>query len=270
VLRFCLASIICHQDFLRETLPPKHPIFSTFCFSLLTCEEKNCLGIDLESTLTPTGIPPHVYQLLYLEKLIQVPEKITESIKKMLEEREYYQTANITIGNLEKSLFDLKSEMMSEFRQLLSNNERNKSPETAVQAKNNVYWHLWKKTGRFHRLPEDFVLPKKSQLQVSWNLWFIGNHERRWTRFSDVTTKDIPLRSCQKLFSEWKIVFAFFSKSLESKNILTSQIKDVDGSVRIYNTLFKQGILVNKSKGKRTVRTCQKTIISLAKTIRKK
>lgn len=90
VLLLCLASVVWHSDFLRETTTahPGHP------FAMIPIMGNPDLLRDLKElvTLEPkgqvtsaTGIPPHVEQATVAKKILSVASETLEAVKKLIE-----------------------------------------------------------------------------------------------------------------------------------------------------------------------------------------
>lgn len=130
LLRFGLASVIYHESFLRKTLPSNHPLFVTplFCNSdrfklLLSAVE--CRRATLQDHIQPTGIPPIVIVLEFLEKLTSAVGQLTPNLLKGFEgllEHRAVEAGNLTPsafeGVLRKSIQEYLSPLMEKINRL--------------------------------------------------------------------------------------------------------------------------------------------------------
>jgi hypothetical protein len=97
ILRFCLASVVHHQDYLRRELSAKHPLFSTTLFAGGLAKELQpkveCRLSRAGDRLVPTGIPSHVLimgRMEMLEKqMIGLPQAVTSSLKSYFDGRDH-------------------------------------------------------------------------------------------------------------------------------------------------------------------------------------
>jgi hypothetical protein len=142
---------------------------------------------DAISTTEPafsiTGIPPHVSQLVYLQKIIKMPEFIMENIKTPLESRQMEPDAHLTVSSMEKLLSCFKLEL----EQRRNSNSENEDPSCIQHQRNldsaSIFWTF--SAGAYRRVPQNFQFPRGNQAKfnITWRLWLLGNPEKRWYRF---------------------------------------------------------------------------------------
>jgi hypothetical protein len=291
ILKFCLASLVYHEKFLYDHLPPSHPVFQTHLFTEMSSAERAamdpfCDGLNLSElraeTETPydrnviraTGIPPHVAQLVYLHRLESTPEKIIAAVKALLHEREFHPSSVVTVATLQESLEQIQKNLLVAVSKISVNpsfqqceNEKDLYERQGKKGER-LFWHLWKKDNVFRRLPENYELPKKCRLEFGWRLWFLGNKTDRISKLCAVKPSDFQSRQQKKIFSEWRKCFSHFTGELEKLDVLFSE-KSEREVMDAYQCLFTKQIMQPVTRKARTVRECQKTVLSLAKQIRK-
>jgi hypothetical protein len=86
VLEFCLASVVHHQGFLRETLPAQHPLFFSSLFMVenlleelqphVTCK----IGDSPDDPIRATGITNHTENVIRLERLERKMNDLTRTV----------------------------------------------------------------------------------------------------------------------------------------------------------------------------------------------
>ncbi len=100
ILLFALASVVHHQDFLREVLPRDHPVFSTPAFASGIAESLRgrveCRVPRSGDRLDATGIPSHVLIMGKMEALEQkmaaLPNQVHEKVKEFFDGRDHGET----------------------------------------------------------------------------------------------------------------------------------------------------------------------------------
>jgi hypothetical protein len=271
VLYHALASLVYHETFLKNTLPENHPLFSTHLFSTGILDTEDLVAEmkigDFETSVL-TGIPPHVSQLIYLNNVLKNsdPERVISAIKAFLEKRELQPSSTVTILSLQQTLASFKDELLDAIQ-----DHRAQAPSIAQTYDSvSTYWTL-SSTGKYSRVPDTFQLPTKCRLETAWRLWFLGNPSKRVTSLCKVEASDLQSRQQRKTLSEWRVVIKHLMEQLKSKGEdgLESMTTTEDGVVQLYKNLFKLQIIRSTRKGKKTSRICQKSILSIAKEIRK-
>jgi len=177
VLRFTLASVILHRQFLSDSLPKKSPFKS----SLVMTNTREAEGLAKKIItgyhspfIIATGIPPHVVLLLAFSgieiRLKDLPAALAKNIEEILE-RNGAAAANITPGalydHLEKGL---EKVLEKRFPRLAAIAQPNPIDDVDLpEPKYPLY--CW--NGQFHALPDDHVLPAVS-VPIGWRLWHRG------------------------------------------------------------------------------------------------
>jgi hypothetical protein len=261
-LRHFLASLIYHEDFLKKNLPSNHVLFLT---PLFQTEIRKSLVVKCQTEIcdeTATGIPPHISQLQYLKSLST--ERIIEGVAKLLNDREL-ESQILTTAVLQKSLGELRDEIIAEMQKNREDDSNTQqSRRTGENAGKRIFWSLWR-DGKYRRLPESFEFPSKCTLELAWRLWYCGAAEKSWSAFCLIEGTDLRCRKLQKELSEWKMVLSHYRELLLQQNVGTELICTHQG----YQSLFKFGVFQVERKKKNTIRHAQKSLLTLAKEIRK-
>jgi hypothetical protein len=270
ILHNCLASLLYHEQTLRSLLPGNHPIFFSYLFSVYPETQRrrfaSFVSIEPDETMSETGIPPHVVQLRHLEKLLKMPASLLENIKKMLQENSLQSDAHVTVGSLKDVLEDFKASLILSLPKAPS--ELLSPPKDHEDS--HVIWTF--AHGAFRRLPKDFRFPRgaQSRLDIAWRLWFFGNVEKKWSRFRDIQSSDLIMRSEKQALSEWRLLMNYLITSLEKNGFVVGSNPTPDCVNEAFMMLFQLKILSNlEKKSRKTVRASQRTVSSALKEIRK-
>jgi hypothetical protein len=186
-LPFFLASIVFHEEFLRKTLSPKHPIFLTPLFSqadgLMKRLKSEVLLGELECPVTKMearGIPPTLAMASKLEKIFSEIRETKEDINTKLPETltETLMAKFLINGAVPISREDLKN-CLGDFSKILE--ERFKQSETTILTvvnngiENNggSVGEMFQWGGRLHGVPENWEMPSVD-CKLLWRLWNFG------------------------------------------------------------------------------------------------
>ncbi|KAG6943045.1 hypothetical protein JG687_00018694, partial [Phytophthora cactorum] len=103
ILKLCIASLVLHHDYLRDTLPTSHPLLATYLFrqpdvlALLRLQ----LSTGGSAWMQTTGIPPHVElykQLLQVQASIdKLPPVLIQGISNLIEEKVWLLETSLSI-----------------------------------------------------------------------------------------------------------------------------------------------------------------------------
>lgn len=184
LLERCLASLVHHQAFLRQTLSPTHPLFLSplFAHPTLLSDLSECVIVGTRSDwLRATGIPV----------VTTVLNRITDEIKTLATPRKMGASS-------------LK--------------EEETSPRAmTTQTDTNVLFEpfLW---GDAHRLlPEDFTFPSGGVVTV-WLLYWCGNYEKKYPPLSRVAPHDFASKNLRKRFSDLKFLATHIANILKQRD----------------------------------------------------
>ena len=191
-LPFLLASICHHEVWLRESLSPQHPLFSSPLFTSGTLAElrphirAGCYR-STATGLTATGIPPH----LAMSNELTTVARETAAMKAQLLSQYAALPADLTSHLLAKftiqgavpvTLDDLKavmaqavSEMHAHVRDALPDAARAATaPAAADPNSDDARFNVWAWGGAMHMVPEGWRM-SSTDLMSTWRLWHFGN-----------------------------------------------------------------------------------------------
>lgn len=195
VLVFCLASVVYHRTWLGEKLRHSHAIFRAPIFldqELLVAlaSQVRCHLPESGGMLKATGVPPHVDQLLKLERVEQVLEKmchhieekcdgLVEGVLQGLDERQV--ESHLTPTGLRNQLRVMMDEVgLSDLRSLLGDQRRLSAgvgpPAHQEQARAPLQGcAVFSWDGLANRLlPADFGFPRSASVRDMWFLYIVG------------------------------------------------------------------------------------------------
>ena len=182
-LAYLLASLVFHQDWIKETFDPHHPIFISRVWTsgvlnrLRSKIYTGCLKNDVTG-LCATGIPPHVVlqngfkamevalntKIDNMEKKIdEIPEKVKQSILDNFQ-------VNGTVPITHSQIVDMFNTFQQNVLNVIQSNNSNAQQQNEPVALNFSSW-TW--GGRIHPVPIDFAFPK-CNLKLIWDLWWCG------------------------------------------------------------------------------------------------
>ncbi len=228
VLKFCLASVVYHSEFLKEVMPFDHPVFSTPLFTLpsLLVELKKIVVCRLSEVgdIVPTGIPPDIINLLAIKKNYEAIKEVPMEVGAILEEKTIL--ASQVTPSYRKTLLEQHFNQIKVFHQSASS-ENVALPETGESVQEiTIFTHLW--GGEFHYLPENYEIPNLN-LRLIFLLWFLGNRNERITPLSKVRPSDVrnPKRLSELKFVIKKMMENVFPGNQNNvKNPTISSVND--------------------------------------------
>jgi len=222
-LPYLLASICYHETWLKQTLPPDHPLFSSYLFSsgqvpilkpFVVAGRSRCPLTGMQAT----GIPSHFIlsnelsnvaqqtkqlKTAVLEQCAQLPEQLTNT---MLQRFHVHGAIPLTADDMRAMMSQFTAQLRSEFQQLVSSSGSPAASSSSAAANSNDVefdprFTTWTWKGRVHPVPEGWKFPA-TDVKATWNLWHFGHvgdrirplrHLRKWDL--DGTAKQIALWS---------------------------------------------------------------------------
>ena len=112
ILLMCLASVVYHSDFLVDVASKKsgHPL------NLLPILHNECLLVELKNlvvlesdAITPTGVPPHVEHMKFLEKIYMVVQNSVELLNTQIDSIKEAVKAAIDANDLRSGTLNLNT-----------------------------------------------------------------------------------------------------------------------------------------------------------------
>lgn len=223
-LPFLLASLVYHAEFLKQVLSPNHPLFQQRVWKdgyIQQLKSKVFSGYQRNVTtgLIATGIPTHVTLCQRLkdveskiesievslgDKIFQVPEMVKSEILKTFEIEGALPITTTDLSNMIQGLEERLTNKLKSFIIQTPNQiqEQQQQQDQQDVTTNSQQW-VW--GGRFHPIPEDFVLPK-CNLKTFWDLWFEGNPLLRISPYKSFKKYDFSSRKNYVSYSKGKNV----------------------------------------------------------------
>ena len=229
VAEFALASLVYHRDFLRATLPDRHPLFSSTLFRTSGLLESlapkvACRLARPTDPLTATGVTPQAIVLrrlesieIFCEELRQSVERQPSNIRVILEdvlERRAVHAAAVTPQSLHTVLMEVleRSGILRTMERLNSGEHLGAAAAAAAGpaaalAPPRFPVYTW--GGRLNMLPETFEFPPGAGPQQAWLYYMCGDSSKGYPPLRKVTERDIFQKSTRKRFCDFKFVMKF-------------------------------------------------------------
>jgi len=233
-LRLLLASAIFHRAFLLKKLPPNQ----SFCYSALfqssevveRLAKKVIHGFE-SSYMTATGIPPWksvVSTLKSLDvKLKELPPKLLDNIKKLLEEHGAVGGNNIPFS-LRKTIKETVSATVREHFQAHLSPVREMEDvvhplQESIAIPQPVQYDIYRwSNGNQSVFPENLQFPAACDLPTAWSLWHIGAPADHLPPFRFLTTRDLGHdKKRTKILSVWNCLMRAIIEALGPRYTLS-------------------------------------------------
>lgn len=232
VASFCLASLVYHSEFLRNTLSGDHILFSTPLFRRLNLLNglKNLVVCELPTKngdMSATGIPVDILHTLEIRR-------VPIEVERILEERTML--ANSVTPAYMSNLLDAHYER---FRSLYCSEPLDtltpdhvavSAPTAGSSATRTLHW--W--DGHCHLFKENYRIPKVTVFLI-WQHWWLGDTVNDVPPLRIATGKDLKQF---KLFSELK----FLMQKMEA-NISDLESLKANPSIKLVNAAFEENPL---------------------------
>jgi hypothetical protein len=272
ILFFCLASMVHHSGFLLEHIG-KNTTHSFVGIPLLNRsnllnELKGLISFEVDATMRPTGIPPHVRQAQILqdilntttatlERLIEQTDEIKRVIREAIIENDIQSgriTLPVLLEKLEEHQQNLTTMLDNKLKSHLGPWQRQSSVQQGNSSSNNGVPGVFNYEGREWDVPQHWLPPRQVKRRVGWDFWLLGQPNFCMQDASGVQYCPIkpfrlfkptrlPLGVAGKWKTEWKPIFdlmegySTFQLDLESLMSL-----DVDfNTSSILNQSFDSG-----------------------------
>jgi len=278
--------MVYHQRWLRSTLDPGHPIFTSFLFQsgLLSTLEPH---VTLESNaITPTGIPPHLTMATHLSAIShsvdlcknEILQKC-EALPTVLKDEMFKE---LEIGGVrsasKEEIAQMLEQQIKKFEERLRQHQlttapsasSNSSSTAAVEpGSDQIQWHTSNWGGHLEQMvPEGWRLPKCGAKEM-WNLWWFGNKSERIRPYQKLQPWNLKDSNDKDRLSKVKGVMekiedvAKENKLIEDGKTIT-QLTAAECS-KVFDTAYAELLRRLKSKmtGKRKCRTEQIAIVTV-------
>ena len=195
-LPYLLASICYHEEWLRRTLSPQHPLSSTYLVSsghvtklkpLVVAGLNRCPLTGMQAT----GIPPHLIlstglidiakqteqlEAAILEQCAQLPEHLTATL---MQRFSINGAVPLTADDMRVMMSQFTAQLRAEFQQLASASTPPAASSTLASAASLLMdadprFSMWTWKGRLHPVPEGWKFPS-TDVKATWNLWHYGH-----------------------------------------------------------------------------------------------
>jgi hypothetical protein len=215
LLKLCLASLSFHQEWLKQNLPAKHHLLSTWMFAVKNTLFSKIRCDHSSSYIHATGIPPHVEVYKQLKENAQalqdLPDIIISKMSNLIEEK------GVAAGNITKELLTTTLRNIIQQESLFRQQEQRLQEQPAPKYK----CYMW--GGRMHILPQTFVLPCVD-VKTAWQLWWLGNQQEQIPPYKDIKTCDLSTRAKKQKYSEWKVLMQHLEGQVKQK--IRGQLKE--------------------------------------------
>jgi hypothetical protein len=267
ILLFSLASVVYHESYLKKNLRNDHPLFNSALFRDPSILEK--LKVDVfcdygtgAFRASGTSLSTTILKVMYgmQSQLECMEQSIVKGVENVIETNGI-QAGNITSGFLEQTVRNIFDDYFKNNPPEQSGSpDQNRLGEDEPSKRFSLFY--WKNTGKFHRLPEEYKLPK-TILSNAISLWFFGDPSRSISPFRNLEPTDFGDDNQRKRFSDWKKVMLLLEQYLlKNHHDLMNGVKESD--VELIHQYAKScfGLSGNRRN--------QLTVLSVAKIIRKK
>jgi hypothetical protein len=197
-----LASICYHEPWLRSTLPPHHPLFSSHLFAsgamaaLKPHVVTGCSRCPVTGMMA-TGIPAHLVMTSELTAVVSHTQQLREAVlarcdelpaevtNVMLSKFSINGAIPVTMDNMREMLNTVMAQMRTEIRDAHAADMQ--AMPSLIEPPVDPRFQLWTWGGRLHMVPQGWIFPS-TNVKDTWNLWHFGH----------LTDKIRPLRLIKK------------------------------------------------------------------------
>jgi hypothetical protein len=292
VLEFCLASLVYHRKYLRDTLPATSPLFATPLFSTTgLLDELAPLVICRAGTATDafpaTGLPAHTALLLQSAEISRsleavIPEMraigpaVVTGVVKELNDRAIG-AGTVTRDGLQELLetvvaSKLRDAGVGRVLQLLESRTDRQLPVAGPPDREPsdpdypYALHTW--GGGLHRVPESFRFPKCSP-RSAFILYCCGSAEHRYPPLRLLDPSDMKDRNQRKRLSDYLFLMRKLKARLEQLGQWVAH-PTVENANEMYDAAANAIETSAVTGMKRKRRTTQLKWISIVSLLRKK
>jgi hypothetical protein len=271
---YFLASIIYHEDFLRDFLPEDHPLFRSRVFTQNSHLEElrkhvvTGVGRCPHTSMTATGVPPHLVIAKQIEQLI----KRIESLEAKLDEKIDVLTKDLPndvaarVSDKIRASFDIngvvplhRGDLLDIFEQMtVTLREEIAGMETRLMNKQNGDqsnleapprrggwgWRDFRQPGEEKEriVPVDFKLPRKATVFGMFGLWWNGDISTGIRPYRFINRKvDINLKISGEnmMFTRYKTVMNALEELANDHHLLD------EGAVLGFNEINEPVVVVD-------------------------
>lgn len=223
VVPFLLASILFHAKFLRETLDPHHPLFTSPLYRSGLVErwqDRVLVGTSCSETgLSATGVPIHI---VISNSVKELDQRLTQRMAELphLVKADILRDVRIEgvqpVQRSEWEMLERRLDTITEAVQAIlagragtAATSAGASSSASVSRQNDdSQFQMWCWGGTFHPVPEGFKLPRTC-IKDFWIMWHHGNPGEKIGRLKQLTNTDLSygpdicqISRCRKLMKE--------------------------------------------------------------------
>jgi hypothetical protein len=209
-LPYLLATLIFHEEYLRENLHSAHPLWMSRVFIhnpiLMDLKSKAVTSILRDGDVVASGVPPHILHNIRFdvleEEFKKLQEKFGDEMGKIRQELSLLPNliADVVVKEIRKKftiqgvapltirdLEEFKLSFMAEIRQMfLGSGRTNQENQTISEdiVDNRVmaggaqsWWKAfnWNDGNPWRLVPFNYRFPRKIAIKVMWDLWWLGD-----------------------------------------------------------------------------------------------
>jgi hypothetical protein len=236
---YLLATLVYHEQFLRENLNRNHPIFQARVFTdgyVSMLKDKVILGLGScpHTDMQSSGVPQSLRLATKIAEVTKEMNELKTTIKSKLDDvsahlSEEMDSLPMKLTNEKKSNFEITGmiqvtrnhmlNMFSEFTNQLRHEFRQQQQmeQNANTAVNNASstehssttatFETWHWGEKFHMVPQGFKLPLGLKVKAIWDLWYFGDKNAKIQPYKFLMCRnDLTIETDRVLLS--KITFA--------------------------------------------------------------
>ena len=228
ILILCLASIVHHSEFIKDVIRnnPGHPLSTLFILQDegLLQNLKLLVSTEISAVMQPTGIPPHVNQMIEIKNMWEALNSLTHKFDRQTEvivaavegaiRANDVRSGVLNLATLEVRLFIILLYLIltstkqqtrltrhsQEVKDIINSALDSRGFRIAPEPVNNVRVTsegMFTYGGKFWDVPEDFRFPAKLRVESAWRCWLVGLPNYEVNR--NGVTHHIPIKPFRKL-----------------------------------------------------------------------
>ena len=265
VVPYLLASIVYHEQWLRNNLCTNHPLFSTHLFSSgLMNQYRNNITIGggrcTRSTMIATGIPPHLAlanELLGVAKNVleckaeirsqceMLPQLLTNT---MLNKFTINGATPVTMDDMNKMMNTVVEQITAKLSSSVQSSVSAGSTAADIESKNNsnpfAVW-MWAAEGKsdmkLHMVPKGWKMPTMNIKDI-WNMWWHGHYQDRIQPYRYLKMQDLINNAQVTQLSKTRRVMSAIEEIARNNQYIEAEkpIHDLIGEERsnLYDAAF--------------------------------
>ncbi|KUF82947.1 hypothetical protein AM587_10002300 [Phytophthora nicotianae] len=249
---FFLASIVYHEQFLRDTLSPGHPIFKARVFSsneLLNLQRASVvlsLGTSPVCGIKATGIPAHLAVAKEVKDLREEVSKLNNELVLLRQDMNTKLPDNVAdkvVADLMQKfvvngvapvslqdLANLRVDLAAEIHRAIGTIQVPQG--IATQPPREVLTSAWQRwewgDGKLaHAVPKGWEFPAHTRVKQLWNLWFFGNKDSGIRPYKLLSKQHDIKRSHQMRHSRARKVMEYIVQLTKPPGALPGEVTDI-------------------------------------------